>query len=793
MRPVRLELEGFTAYREPTEIDFSDSDLFVLSGPTGAGKSTVIDAMSFALYGSVPRYQDPSLIHPVISQGKLEARVRFDFTVADVPYTAVRVVRRNNDRVSTKEARLESGERTLAGNVRELNEQVAELFGLTFEQFTTCVVLPQGEFARFLHERPAERQKLLRELLGMRLYERMRRLASERDQEGRSRIANLEGQRDATSHATPESRRTVRARIKDLEKLRKTLEREEKEIDRLDAERAALTERADRSEKHAAMLGRFSIPKGADKLAETASRLAEESAKARAALETAIREFDAADTARNELEDPAPLETAIAQRREETRLEVALREAETVREKARSEHEAATAEQEKAKAAVAEAQEAVEAVQRAHSAHALASHLHAGDPCPVCLRELEEKPNHRKPPGLATAQRGLDRVTKQLAGAEKTVEKTLKARSEGDATANALEDSLKQVTAKLRNVPSEPELIAALEACREATDVVERARKALDRARREETAARERVDRHTERANTAWAKLDAQRDALAELGPPPVDRDDLGGAWKSLAAWAESRGREELEAAKEARASAAELEQARDDRTEALVGICAELDVDVDGERPRDAAIRSIAADTARLDEIDEALEKNRRLRDELETAKADQAVARALALHLQASGFERWLLVEAFDRLVGAAGEKLRELSQGDYSFRADEKLSFDIIDHRNADEVRSVRTLSGGETFLASLALALSLADHVAEFAAEGAAPLDSMFLDEGFGTLDPDTLDVVATAIEELGARGRTIGLVTHVRELADRIPVQYRVTRGPSGSVIERVAS
>ena len=79
MKPKRIELEGFTAYRKRTVIDFEDTDLFVIVGPTGSGKSSLIDAMIFALYGSVPRFDDQKLVQPVISQGKIEARVLLSF------------------------------------------------------------------------------------------------------------------------------------------------------------------------------------------------------------------------------------------------------------------------------------------------------------------------------------------------------------------------------------------------------------------------------------------------------------------------------------------------------------------------------------------------------------------------------------------------------------------------------------------------------------------------------------------------------------------------------------------
>ena len=147
--------------------------------------------------------------------------------------------------------------------------------------------------------------------------------------------------------------------------------------------------------------------------------------------------------------------------------------------------------------------------------------------------------------------------------------------------------------------------------------------------------------------------------------------------------------------------------------------------------------------------------------------------------------------LAEVLSGLVSGASAILLELSSGAYSLAVDDTGDFFVVDHRNADERRSARTLSGGETFLASLALALSLAEHLRELAVAATPRLESIFLDEGFGTLDPETLDVVAATVEELGASGRTVGLVTHVRELAERVPVRFEVRRGASGSVIERV--
>ena len=150
-------------------------------------------------------------------------------------------------------------------------------------------------------------------------------------------------------------------------------------------------------------------------------------------------------------------------------------------------------------------------------------------------------------------------------------------------------------------------------------------------------------------------------------------------------------------------------------------------------------------------------------------------------------------MLDETLAGLVDGATELLLELSAGAYSLALDERSNFWVVDHRNADERRPARTLSGGETFLASLALALALADQIAGLAAGGSARLESVFLDEGFGTLDPATLDTVAAAIEELGARGRMVGLISHVPELAERVPVRFEVQRGPAGSTVTKVVA
>jgi exonuclease SbcC len=186
------------------------------------------------------------------------------------------------------------------------------------------------------------------------------------------------------------------------------------------------------------------------------------------------------------------------------------------------------------------------------------------------------------------------------------------------------------------------------------------------------------------------------------------------------------------------------------------------------------------------------AREQAERARVDINAQRERFELHNAMARHLGATGFEKWMLDEATELLVAGATEMLLELSGGQYSLALDERgAGFVVVDHGNADDRRSARTLSGGETFLASLALALALADQLSVLAARGGARLDSIFLDEGFGTLDPATLDTVASAIEELGAKGRVVGIISHVAALAERVPVRFEVTKGPHTSTVERI--
>ena len=192
MRPLSLTLEGFTCFKDRQgPMDFSALDLFAISGPTGAGKSSILDAMIFALYGKVPRMGGKGLTE-LISLGRDRMAVVLDFRVGPDTYRVARRARRRGATDVQLERLVNGAEQPVAEGVRQVEEHILKLIGLRYDAFTQAVVLPQGEFQRFLKSQPRDRREILRDLLRLQVYERMRELARKQQDHLWGRTQNLE-------------------------------------------------------------------------------------------------------------------------------------------------------------------------------------------------------------------------------------------------------------------------------------------------------------------------------------------------------------------------------------------------------------------------------------------------------------------------------------------------------------------------------------------------------------------------------------------------------------------------
>jgi DNA repair protein SbcC/Rad50 len=862
MRPVRLLLDGFGSYREPAEADFTDVDFFALVGPTGAGKSTVIDGLCFALYGTVPRWGKENMIAQALAPAANACRVCLVFEATGKRYAAVRALTRDRrGLVHTKEARLElldpdvppdapladllaASVEALAEGPEQVKAQVQDILGLTYEHFIQSVLLPQGRFADFLQAEPRKRQDLLVELLAFGVYEKVgqaarsrARLAAERRQLAEAGLAGLAG-------ATQDAEDLAVARVRELGALAEVVD------DRI-AALAQLGDQAELAAKQAAearaateLLAAVRVPGEVPGLALRIAQAARLVAERKQRRDTADAAESDARQARDALPDKTSMELLAAAHKERRELAERL-------ERQRTEHDERQAGLAATQAGLATAEEALDAArddltraERARAAAALAADLRAGEDCPVCGQPVTILPHHAVPPELAKARaavtdadrrlreaRGIrDRAVTAAAKAQNAVEGTLQRLDvvaatlasqaggpgqAGQAGAARPVGAMGQAGAAGRaggtgaageargagqagragaagETMSEAEVAAALTAIAAADSALGQARQDA-RGRRDEFAAAERQRLGLgEEEGRAWASLRRSRDRVVGLGAPEIGSEDLAADWRALADWAVGERAERGSAQTELDSAAGSARKEAADAASALVALLAEHDVAVGSDPARAATAVATHLERAKhqLAKIKDDRKQAAKREQEAGARREEEQVATMLGNLLKANVFEAWLCGEALDSLVAEASQTLMELSGQHYELDRDDRNELVAIDYQDAGARRPVHTLSGGETFQASLALAMALSRQVIELSG-GHRDLGSMFLDEGFGTLDEDSLATVGTTLERLAADSeRMIGIITHVPALAERVPVKFVVSRTGSTSALRR---
>jgi exonuclease SbcC len=801
MRPLKLEVEGFTSFRDKLTLDFSDLDLFAITGPTGAGKSSLIDALVFALYGQVPRVGKE--YRQLISHHAERLSVLLEFEVGGRGYRIARSARANNGPVQVRlERRNGKGWEASADRVKEIEAEVVKIVGLDYDAFTRSVVLPQGQFDAFLKGEPKERRKILVALLNLGVYEDMQRIANGKAIDARREAEFIAGQLAVDfKDATPEALAARQQEVAEVEARSR----------RLEAAQVALAEGLQVAARVRAAR-RDLVTLASDVLAEEAkarraeATLAEADAQ-RARLEVEGRAAEAAlatigfDADRHaallgarpqaqQLADLAPkadrLDRAVSERR--AALEAAGKAL------AAAERAVPVAEQglSTARSALENARGERDELRRRHAAVELRRHLKTGASCPVCEQVVKTVPGgatagldaveaavgnaetaeRAAAEMLGRARVGLERTRGEVAGLEKERAQLEAQRKDLAGSCATLRAALAAASFDKADLDDPKVLLArvgreveALEAARLERERLESRRRALEgeRTRLLAAVAAAGAEAESARARTReLAERKGQAQRILEAAVAALDRLTAASGWDGLAP---ADGRDEADAL-ESRRAALQKEGA------AVAGAVARLRTEA----------QQIEQKIARAAEL---VQKKQEL-------EARAALAHSLAQHLRADQFLAYVQEEAMRLLAEDGSRHLRTLSQGRYSLVCDEQ-EFAVLDHWNADSRRSVKTLSGGETFLASLALALALAESLSRLSAEGRAgeALESLFLDEGFGTLDAETLDVVVQAIEALHGGQRMVGIVTHIPELAERMPARLEVRRG-SDSATARIA-
>ena len=413
---------------------------------------------------------------------------------------------------------------------------------------------------------------------------------------------------------------------------------------------------------------------------------------------------------------------------------------------------------------------------------------------------------------LDDLQRGLEALDEAIAEAERTqvefAEQRAAALTEAAAAAERAVGHRAELSAQLDGAP---DLEAALAAARQLAEALIGAADAADESTRTAAEARDATERAIHAA--LGAGFGAAR-ATGDLGGDPAGRDAIAAGRDAIAA-GRAAFRDQAW-----RADAAERISRHDAEAEAVASLLADPDLEVELDPAAPVTERTEATQRAQRAQ-DEAVDTHAKARHRSEqlsllepqlTAalaalgplkqRADQARCLAdLAAGLGANQYRMTLssfvLAARLEEVAAAASERLLTMTAGRYSLvhtdarRGGGRAGLGLLACDSWTGIdRDTSTLSGGETFLASLALALGLADVVTAEAA--GTPMEALFVDEGFGTLDEDTLEEVMNVLDGLREGGRIVGIVSHVTELRQRIPAQVHVRKGHHGSHVSVTA-
>ncbi len=777
--------------------------------------------MAFALYGKTPAVESAtkSLIHQLCTEYHVELRFEVDGQV----WRAVRSLRRKGQSGHQLEL-LDVDEPDAAAEVvvtgdDPMKARIEQLLGMDFKAFCRSVLLAQNRFSEFLRASRVERDGVLKGVFG---YERL----DEAQAASKFRLREVELQLEALGkdrRAIDEARAQLddaRAAAGGAARRLQELEGAAPEFERLTKERDAASAQAEEAVAHVAAL--VELLEGMP----TAAEVDEVVARGEGAAE-AVALAHAAPTRRPTplASGPTPhtptswrgsatgcvsarsrscwtrstasgLRRSGPRKRSRPRVGIWMRRTSTGRVWRTKPAQAAggLVEAEAARAAAADAVSVARGVlleaQHADMARELRGTLASGEPCPVCAQPVHTIPRAGRASTVAAADRALAKAGRleEKAEAERTrraaADASARTAAEGAVSATkASERAVSKTEASHREAEAavaatgsqliewlggeddprasfrarESELAAAEEARDRAIAAAEAARRQLEDAKDADVAAGAALARIADRLSGSWGRLDEDREIAPTADGVRASFLELG---ETVIAYHEQAGIRRDEAQERAAGAA-----------DALHRLLGELGLDP-GATFSDA-VKAAAIEHGTASQVVKGLEERiaraGALEAELLAAEGRRDLAFRLAEDLKPSRFLNYLLSEQREELSELGSEHFERLTDGTYRF-TDDGL-FGVVDINAAGAERKVDSLSGGETFLASLALALGLAEMVAR---EGGR-LDAFFLDEGFGSLDPEHLDRAMDGIGRLVAEDarRLVVVVSHVAEMREAV--------------------
>ena len=861
-------MRAFGPYAGETVIDFEKLQgrhLFLICGPTGAGKTTILDAMCYALYGKTSGDRTGEKMRSDYADSSERTEVIFDFMLGDKTYRATRSPAQMVDKKRGSGQTLAAMQASLSEleDGKEINtlrtgieEAAGKLIGLNADQFCQVILLPQGDFRKLLVAKADEREAILKQLFKTQRFSEFKdRLKDRLDAKVREKMEKQtrEDQILSTAGAADEKQlasiveeaekslqeavETTRKQEKESNEFREVYQKETAlmghftELDKALKQDAALKNEEGRMKEMEASL---SLIRSARELApyfdqldgitregrqeaqklKTAKADMETYARLNETLEKRIQELDAMKEKREEERKTAlKMQDLVPKAKLYGAAVQALKNAQNALSRAEEETKRLQASAEAARKARDAQKEKADAVRKSYidgQAFLLAEGLEDGVPCPVCGAIHHPAPARggdyvAKAEDVERAQKEYERASAAYDRANDAKEK----HSTG-AYAKAVSDHAK-ADAQMKTLEEIPEAyrdpkFLEMESTRLLTDIrkweqdKETAAAQLRKAGADLSASQAACRNAEERREELVKKYRETESVLKEAS------DKAG--FQSLdecKEWYKKKDTEE--------SVRKTLEQYRADRKSTEERIKAEEQETAGKERPDMLALNEKSK--ALQDQLKKASERAAALKERTETLQKAVSDARAIEKELEdlrkeeglirglydlTSGkktritLERYVLGTLLDDVANAANLRLLSMSRRRYSLHrmTDESglgkggLSLEVSDSFTGRS-RPANTLSGGETFLASLSLALGLADVVQS--RQGGVRLDTMFIDEGFGTLDPDSLNSAMNTLIDLQNTGRMVGIISHVPELEERIDARLRITPAEKGSKAE----
>lgn len=876
MKPIQLVLSAFGPYVERTVIDFSalgEEGLFLIAGDTGAGKTTIFDAISFALYGEASGGKEKrksKSFHSDYVSDQTETYVELTFRHRgetwwirrNLEYQRPSKKKKDGMETTTRQAadaqmrNEDTGEEIL--RMDDVNRRVRELLGLTQDQFTQTVMIAQGDFLKILTASSDDRKKLFRDLFHTNLYvdlqsrlQEKNRACADEQKALEQVILSAEGKIDPEAEFAEreillsycgqiqhtDALCALLARLIEQEKAAQEQARAQKKeaADQIGALIAAVTEgeRVNRDfadwESKRARLAALTAGQGeidAQRAALAAARRAQQLETDEALMRRTRRDMDAQRTALSEAQ--AALEQAEKALPE---AEMRMKEAESrggevhallAQAKQMEDCLPVLGEVERLKAALdtqkrelqrltadsSRAQAAYTAAQNSYylsQAGLLARELKAGQPCPVCGSTAHPCPAQITPETVT--RQALEQAAQRRETAEKAQSDAATRLAANRAALDEREDRLRAL--KIGADETRQRLAARIDAAHQAAadrqreiDAARSAYQALDKRK---TAAQSAVDAAQKQLAALEKDLRAQTEAFEQKRAAHGFEDEASYRLaKRTNADIERLDREIRNYDEQKRTLTAQTRELEDklsgrqktDLTALQNRQAAALDRQAKAENAEKAMVRKLTLHESAEREIRQAnaaIQKKRgkwQIIQELYTCCAGIAAGNPRAKLT----FEAYVQQYYFRFVVAAANKRLTRLTDGMFTLRvmreaanrvSQSGLDLEVLD-RSTGQARDVSTLSGGESFLASLALALGLSDAVQS--QSGQIRMDAMFIDEGFGSLDENALRSSIDVLLELADGKRLIGIISHVQELEERIDKQIVVTKTPNGSTV-----